>query len=149
IRWYDPKVRAQLISGIKRVTDAIAIAADVPKDKMPEYIMRGTAGPMFSDEEASKRAQRPLALALGKDRVLPGSPPSMGSEDFQDLASPYPETKILFIGIGCGPADVLEKLKKGIRPALNHNPGFRVELPAIAAGTRADAMVLLEFLKKK
>jgi hypothetical protein len=32
---------------------------------------------------------------------------------------------------------------------MNHNPRFQVELPAIAAGTRADAMLLLEFLKKK
>ena len=111
--------------------------------------MKGSAGPMFNDEEATKRAQRPLQLALGKDKVLPGGPPSMGSEDFQDLAAPYPETKILFVQIGCGPADVLEKLKQGIRPALNHNPGFRVELPAIAAGTRADAMLLLEFFKSK
>ncbi len=149
LRWYNPKVRAQLIAGIKRVTDAIAVAADVPKDKMPLYVMKGSAGPMFNDEVATKRAQRPLQLALGKDRVLPGPSPTMGSEDFQDLAAPYPETRVLFINIGCGPADVLEKLKKGIRPALNHNPGFRVELPAVAAGTRADALVLLEFLKKK
>src|SRR5258708_2229315 len=35
LRWYDPKVRAQLIEGMKRITDAIATAADVPKDKMP------------------------------------------------------------------------------------------------------------------
>jgi hippurate hydrolase len=104
---------------------------------------------MSNDAEAARRAQRPLQLALGKDKVLPGDPPSMGSEDFQDLASPYPETKILFVQIGCGPADVLEKLKQGIRPAMNHNPRFQVELPAIAAGTRADAMLLLEFLEKK
>jgi hippurate hydrolase len=149
LRWYDPKVRATLIAGIKRVTDAIAVAADVPKDKMPEYIMKGSAGPMFNDEEAAKRAQRPLQLALGKDKVLAGQPPSMGSEDFQDLAAPHPECKILFVQIGCGPADVLEKLKKGIRPALNHNPAFKVELPTIAAGTKADVMLLLEFLKKK
>jgi amidohydrolase len=149
LRWFDPKVRAQLIAGIKRVTDAIAVAADVPKDKMPKYVMKGTAGPMFNDEDAVKRAQRPLQLALGKDKVLPGDPASMGSEDFQDLALPYPDTKILFVQIGCGPADVLEKLKKGIRPALNHNPRFQVELPAVAAGTRADAMMLLEFLMKK
>src|SRR6516162_9381718 len=45
LRWFDPKVRAQLIAGIKRVTDAIAVAADVPPDKMPQYVMKGTAGP--------------------------------------------------------------------------------------------------------
>ncbi len=149
LRWFDPEVRERLIAGIKRVTDAIAVAADVPKDRMPQYVMRGTAGPMSNDAEAARRAQRPLRLALGKDKVLPGMPASMGSEDFQDLAAPYPGTRILFVHIGCGPADVLEKLKKGIRPPLNHNPLFRVELPTIAAGTRADAMLLLEFLKRK
>jgi hypothetical protein len=39
-------------------------------------------------------------------------------------------------------------MKKGVMPAANHNPKFKVELPAIAAGTRANAGVLLEFLKK-
>ena len=73
----------------------------------------------------------------------------MGSEDFQDLASPHPTTKILHVRIGCGPATVEEDVKKGIRPAANHNSKFKVELPAIAAGTKADSMVLLEFLRKK
>jgi hypothetical protein len=39
-------------------------------------------------------------------------------------------------------------MKKGDTPAANHNPKFKVELPAIAAGTRANAGILLEFLKK-
>jgi metal-dependent amidase/aminoacylase/carboxypeptidase family protein len=72
----------------------------------------------------------------------------MGSEDFQDLASPHPAAKILHVRIGCGPADVAEKIRQGQRPAPNHNPKFQVELPAIAAGTKADVMVLMEFLKK-
>jgi len=73
----------------------------------------------------------------------------MGSEDFQDLAAPHPTTRILFIHIGCGPADVRENTKKGLLPATNPNPKLKAELPALAAGTRADALVLLEFLKKK
>jgi hypothetical protein len=39
-------------------------------------------------------------------------------------------------------------MKKGDMPAANHNPKFKVELPAIAAGTQANAGILLEFLKK-
>src|SRR5439155_833561 len=145
IRWFDPKVREKLIEGIKRVTDAVAIAADVPKDRMPRYIMKGSAGPLVNDEEAVRRAEPALRLAVGESNVLSGLPTSMGSEDFQDLASPHPTTKILHIRIGCGPADVEEQIKKGNKPAANHNAKFKVELPAIAAGTKADAMVLLEF----
>jgi len=148
IRWFDQATRERLITGIKRVTDAIAIAADVPKDRMPRYIMKGSAGPVVNDEEAVRRAEPALQLALGSENLLPGLPTAMGSEDFQDLASPHPTTKILHVRIGCGPADVLENLKKDIRPAANHNAHFKVELPAIPAGTKADIMVLLEFLKK-
>jgi hippurate hydrolase len=149
IRWFEPSVREQLIEGIKRVTDAIAIAADVPKDRMPKYIMKGSSGPVICDEEAVRRAEPALVLALGESNVLPGLPTQMGSEDFQELASPHPTTKILHVRIGCGPADVVEAIKKGNRPAANHNSKFKVELPAIAAGTKADIMVLMEFLKKK
>jgi hippurate hydrolase len=148
LRWFDSKVREQMIEGIKRITDGIAAADDVPKDKMSRYILKGHAGPVVNDEEAARQADAALKRALGQDKVLPGLPPVMGSEDFQNLAAPHPTTKILLVWVGCGPADVLQAMKKGAMPAANHNPKFKVELPAIAAGTKANASVLLEFLKK-
>jgi len=148
IRWFDAKVREQLISGIKRVTDAIAIAADMPKDRMPRYIMKGSSGPVINDEEAVRRAEPALRLALGESHVLPALPISMGSEDFQDLASPHPTTKILHIRLGCGEPDVAEQIKKGNEPGASHSPKFKLELPTLASGSKADIMVLLEFLKK-
>jgi hippurate hydrolase len=149
LRWYDPKVREQMIEGIKRITDSIASAANMPKDRMPKYVMKGTSGPVVNDEEMVKRSEPLLRLVLGKDKVAAGNPPVMGSEDFQDLAHPHPTTKILWIEVGCGPADVVENIKRGVRPAANHNPKFKVELPAIAAGTKANAAVVLDLLKKK
>jgi hippurate hydrolase len=148
IRWFEPAVREKLIAGIKRVTDAIAVAADVPSDRMPRYIMKGSAGPLINDEEAVRRAEPALRLALGEKNAVPGLPTAMGSEDFQDLASPHPTTKILHVRIGCGPADLEEQAKRGQKPAAGHSSRFKVELPSIAAGTKADAMVLLEFLRK-
>ena len=71
LRWFEPKVREQLIAGIKRITDAIAVAADVPKDKMPEYVMKGSSFPVINSDEAAPHAEAALRLALGKDRVLP------------------------------------------------------------------------------
>jgi len=148
IRWFEPAVREKLIAGIKRVTDSIAKAADIPQDRMPQYIMKGSAGPLVNDEEAVRRAEPALRLALGEDKAVPGLPTAMGSEDFQDLASPHPTTKILHVRIGCGPRDLDEQIKQGNRPAPGHNAKFKVELPTIAAGTKVDVCVLLEFLKK-
>ena len=121
----------------------------MPKDKMPKYIMKGHSGPVVNDEEATRRGEASIKAILGDDKHLPGPPPVMASEDFQDLAAPHPTTKILFIQIGCGPADVLADMKKGVMPAANHNPKFKVELPTIAAGTKANVAVLLDALKKK
>jgi len=148
IRWFKPEIREKLIAGIKRVTDAAAMAAGVPKDKMPRYVMRGTAGPLINDEEAVRRAEPAIRLALGDKNSVPGSSVSMGSEDFQDLASPHPATKILYVRIGCGPVDLEEQRKRGNSPAPGHNSKFKVEMPTLAAGTKADAVILLEFLKK-
>ena len=120
LRWFDPKVRLQMIDDIKRVTDSIAVAAGMPKDKMPTYVMKGTSGPVVNDEELARRAQPALALALGKYMVQPAPREGMGSEDFQLLAEPYPETKILYIAIGSGPADVEELRKKGTPPGSTH-----------------------------
>ncbi len=147
IRWFEPEVREKLIAGIKRVTDAIATAAEIPADRMPRYVMKGSAGPLVNDEEAVRRAEPAIRLALGDDNSVPGLPTAMGSEDFQDLASPHPTTKILHVRIGCGPKDLALRLKQGNPPAPGHNSKFKVELPTIAAGTKADAMVLLEFLR--
>jgi hippurate hydrolase len=148
IRWFKPEVREKLIAGIKRVTDAAAMAAGVAPDKMPRYIMKGTAGPLINDEEAVRRAEPAIRLALGDENSVPGLSVSMGSEDFQDLASPHPTTKILYVRIGCGPVDLEEQKKRGKSPAPGHNSKFKVELPTLAAGTKADALILLEFLKK-
>lgn len=148
IRWFKPEVREKLIDGIKRVTDAAAVAAGVPKDRMPRYIMRGTAGPLINDDEAVRRAEPAIRLALGDDKFVPAPSVSMGSEDFQDLASPHPTTKILYVRIGCGPVDLDEQKKRGVYPAPGHNSKFKVELPTLTAGTKADALILLEFLKK-
>ncbi len=148
IRWFELAVREKLIAGIKRVTDAIAVAAEVPADRMPRYVMKGSAGPLINDDEAVRRAQPALQLALDEKNAVPGLPTAMGSEDFQDLASPHPAAKILHVRIGCGPTDLEEQNKKGNKPGASHSSKFKVELPTLAAGTKADTMVLLEFLKK-
>src|SRR5262249_962139 len=110
LRWFDPKVREKMIEGIKRITDRIPAAPGFPKDKMPKHIMKGHAGPVVNAKEASRQAEAALERVLGQDKVLPGLPPVMGSEDFQNLAAPRPATKILLIWIGCGPADVLQAM---------------------------------------
>lgn len=149
LRWYETAVRDKMIERIKTVTEANAVAAGVPEERLPTYKMKGYALPVINDEEAVNRARPVLIAALGEDKVLPGIPPVMGSEDFPMLAAPHEDTQILFVEIGSGKPDVFTNyMKHGIMPPMNHNPKFQVELPAVVTGVKANSVLLLEFLKK-
>ena len=69
-----------------------------------QKLMKREHGKRFrSGGPAVKRAEPAIRLALGEEKSVPGLPTQMGSEDFQDLASPHPAAKILHVRIGCGP----------------------------------------------
>ncbi|MFK8329674.1 amidohydrolase [Pseudomonas sp. BJa5] len=149
LRWYDEQVRERLIAGIKSVTQGVLVMNDMPADYQAKYTMKGHATPVVNGKAQTELAQAALVQQLGADKVLPGMPPLMGSEDFHMLASPYPGTQVLFIEVGSGKPDVYKNLveKKQLPAAMNHTPGFVVELPAIATGVRAVSATLTAFFK--
>lgn len=152
LRWYNETEREQMIKGVKSVTDNISRMYNMPKDRMPVYNMKSYATAVINDHpEDVKTARTVLQKALGKDHVVEGLPPVMGSEDFQMLATPYPDTRILYIEVGAGKADVLTNyMKKGILPILNHNPRYQIEQPSttIAAATAGLTATVMAFLPK-
>jgi hippurate hydrolase len=147
LRWYSENVRETMVSGIRSVTDNIANMYNMPPDRMPEYIFNGHSGPLVNREDDAERARAAMELALGKDKVMQGFPPVMGSEDFQNLISGLPDARSLFVEIGAGKPEVFENAKKGILPeVLNHNPRYVIEPGSVATGTLALSAVVMEFL---
>lgn len=149
LRWYEESVRTQLIDAIKRETDGIATAAGVPEDLMPEYTMKGYADPVYNDEALVAKATPALEQALGKEAIMPGFPPVMGSEDFPMLVAGLDDVKTLFVEVGGGAQDVVKTyMETGKLPPLNHNPKFEIVDPdlAIATAIKANSALLLEFL---
>ncbi|UVE16927.1 amidohydrolase [Pseudomonas sp. LS44] len=147
LRWYDQQMRERLIAGIKSVTSGVLVMNDVPEGYAAKYTMKGYSTPVINAKVQTEQAQAALVAQLGADKVLPGMPPVMGSEDFHMLASPYPDTPVVFIAVGSGKPDVYKNLveKQQLPPSMNHTSGFVVELPAIAAGARAMSATLLAF----
>jgi amidohydrolase len=150
LRWYSRSARDQLIAMVKQMTDAIAVGNGVPSDRMPEYENAQSITPVINDDGLVTEMRPVLEQTLGKGNVYPGLPMQMGSEDFQMLVDPVKNVKILHMEVGVAKPDVVKGfLEKGTMPAyVNHHPKFQVELPAIAAGVKANAAVLLELLKK-
>ena len=120
----------------------------MPDDKMPEYIMKGTAGPVINDEAEVVRVRRALSKELGEEKILEGIPPVMISEDFPMLASPFPDVPTLFVEIGTGEPDAYANfIERAQHPAvLNHNPRYTVDIGAIEVGTVALTTVVREYL---
>jgi len=150
LRWYNEAEREQMIKGIKAVTDNIAHMYNMPEDRMPVYNMKSYATAVINNSpEDVKTAHDAMQKAMGKDKVVEGLPPVMGSEDFQMLATPYPDTRILYIEVGSGKADVFSNyVDKGILPFLNHNPRYQLEKPTIAAATVGLTAAVMAFMPK-
>jgi amidohydrolase len=150
IRWYSRAARDQIIAMVKQMTDAIAVGNGMSSERMPVYESTSTITPVINDDGLVAQVRPALAVALGKENVYPGLPMLMGSEDFQMLGEPIEGVKILHMEVGVAKPEVVSGfLQQGSTPAyMNHHPKFQVELPAIAAGVKANSAVLLELLKK-
>ncbi|MBU59945.1 MAG: amidohydrolase [Alcanivorax sp.] len=149
LRWYEKSVRDQMIEAIKRETNGIARAAGVAEDNMPDYTFKGYSEPVYNDETLARHAQGLLAEGLGKEAVMPGFPPVMGSEDFPMLVAGIEDTKTLFMEVGGGPADVVKTyMATGKLPPMNHNPKFEIIEPrrAITTAVKANSLLLLDAL---
>jgi amidohydrolase len=150
LRWYKPEVRDQMVAMVKQMTDAIAVSYGMPTDRMPEYSASQTISPVINDDGLVAAIRPALERALGKNNVYPGLPMQMGSEDFQMLGDPIKGVKILHMEVGVAKPEVLKAFMQtgAMPPYMNHHPKFKVELPAIAAGVKANSAVLLALLKK-
>ncbi|MEP5051070.1 MAG: amidohydrolase, partial [Alloalcanivorax venustensis] len=151
LRWYEKPVREQMIEAIKRETNGIARAAGVADDKMPEYTLKGYSEPVYNDEALAEQAQQTLAAGLGKDVLMPGFPPVMGSEDFPMLVAGIEDARTLFMEVGGGAPDVVKNyMEKGELPPPNHNPKFEIINPrlAITTAVKANSLLLLDALAR-
>lgn len=150
LRWYEKPVRQQMLDAIKRETNGIARAAGVADDKMPEYTLKGYSEPVYNDEALAEQAQQTLAAGLGKEALMPGFPPVMGSEDFPMLVAGIEDARTLFMEVGGGAPDVMKNyMATGELPPLNHNPKFEIINPrlAITTAVKANSLLLLDALK--
>ncbi|MES2921168.1 MAG: amidohydrolase [Verrucomicrobiota bacterium] len=150
IRWYSRPARDKIIAMVKQMTDAIATGNGVPSDRMPEYATTQSVTPVINDDGLVAEVRPALQQALGRENVYPGLPLQMASEDFPMLGDPIKGVKILHLEVGVAKPEVLKAFMANgtLPPHMNHHPKFQVELPAIAAGVKANAAVLLELLKK-
>lgn len=148
LRWYDPKVRDQLVAGIESISNGIARTYGMPEDQLPEITMKGHSTPLVNDEPLAARMAEPLKALLGEEAVVTELPPATGSEDVHLLKGPHTDVPFNFLIVGVADPEVFAEAVasgKGL-PYSAHNPNFVVDLEAIPLGTRVAAVSMLELM---
>ena len=135
IRTFDPVMREQVFTELKRVAQGVAAAHGASVDSQ---VPDAPGVPVtYNNPELLARIRPSLVAVVGADKVRE-LPLSTGAEDFAFYALQVPS---VFFYVGATPA--------GTDPATaaaNHSPDFFVDERALDVGTRALLQVSLDYL---
>lgn len=148
LRSYRAETRVHLIESIKRITRALAEAAGMPPEKMPEVIVsEESASALYNQPEFAEAVRKSLEKELGKEQVIPREP-SMGAEDFSEFGMTADKVPLCMFWLGTQPPEkVREAKEQGKNPPSLHSPFFKPEPePTLRTGVRALTAAALDVL---
>ncbi|BBZ25312.1 amidohydrolase [Mycolicibacter hiberniae] len=148
LRWFNPQVREQMLTGIRAICTGIARSYGMPDDRLPTITMAGGAPPLVNDPALTDRVATALGDLLGESHVLRDLPAGTGSEDCHLLKGPHHEVPLAYLLVGIADPKVYAKCaERGqLFPYAPHSPDYVIDLSAIPAGTRIAARGMLELL---
>jgi amidohydrolase len=149
VRTYKEEVRQKVLSSIERITKGIAIAADVPDNRLPlvEVVETEFTPATFNNPELSRRIAGVFEKSLGKENVVK-TDPVMGGEDFGrfNLNDQIPGF-IFWLG-AVEPTKIAKSRAEGTTlPSLHSSQFAPMAEPTIFTGVKAMTLAALELLK--
>jgi hippurate hydrolase len=149
VRSYPVEVQKKLIDGIRRIARGEAIAAGLPKDKMPEISISETAPSTFNTAQFSDRLRTLFTDHFGAQRVVE-TKPIMASEDFSQYWRADESKQAVIFWVGGTPRDKWEAAggDETRLPGL-HSPLWAPDADAvISTAIEALTVASLDVLKK-
>ncbi|MGX6647101.1 M20 metallopeptidase family protein [Maricaulaceae bacterium MS644] len=124
VRSYTDEVRQDLLTGIERVANGIAMAAGLPEELMPVIEIDETYTPaVYNDPALSTRAGQILEARFGEQVAT--TDPVTGGEDFSRYGRTDEDVPIFMFWVGGAPMDVWQEYQaRGETPPANHSPFF-------------------------
>jgi amidohydrolase len=151
MRSFDDAQRDAMIADVQRIAKGIAIAGNVPEDRMPIVtISKSEYTPVtFNDPALADKFRTVAKAALGPQNLVE-TKPSMASEDFGEWALPDHSVPIFCFWLGASdPAKVAESARTGIPLPATHSPNFApIPEPSLRAGITAMTAMSLVLLNK-
>lgn len=148
LRSYTAEVRAQMIAAIERIVKNLAIAADVPAEKMPKVAVKDEYTPVaYNDPVLTKRLMAVFAQHIGAGNVIEMEP-VMGGEDFGRYGQIEPKIPSLIYWLGAVDREQYAASKAGGAPLPSlHSAFFAPEYePTIRTGVAMMTAAGLELL---
>ncbi|MEZ5983062.1 MAG: peptidase dimerization domain-containing protein [Parvularculaceae bacterium] len=150
VRSYEDDVRAQLLSGIKRIALAQAESAGLPENLAPDVSIEPDYTPSTYNEPAlTTRVMGAVAASIGEERVYE-RPPSMGGEDFSMFSRTADKIPAVIFWVGGADPKVFKAAQegKGPKPPANHSPFYApLPEPALKLGVQSMTSAAIELLK--
>lgn len=148
LRTYSDAVRDQIIAAVRKTAEGVAVAYNIPADRMPIVNVSQTeiTPPVFNDPVLVERMRGVAVQVLGEEHVQKCDP-TMGSEDVGlfSLDSTIPE--VLFWVGAVDPAKLAESKRTGVPLPGPHSPLFApVYEPTIRTGVTAMTAMALNIL---
>lgn len=150
VRSYTDETRERLLSGIKRIAEGEAIAAGMPKDRMPIVKLVDDFVPAtFNTEKLTRRVSDLFAQRFGKNNIVQ-QPPVMGGEDFSEYYRADKSIESMIFWLGAVERKKWEAAKgdPSQLPSLHSSKFAPDAAPTLAMGVEAMTAAALDLLKK-
>ncbi|MBB5719388.1 hippurate hydrolase [Stakelama sediminis] len=151
VRSYSDETRKKLLDGIARIARGEAVAAGMPKDKMPVVTVKDDYTPAtYNTEPLSGEMMLLFAKRFGDDHVMQ-IPATMGGEDFGQYYRADKSMQSLIFMVGGVPKTQWEAFKKGELelPPLHSAHWAPDAVAVISTATEAMTAAALDILKKQ
>ena len=148
LRSYQAETREKLIASVKRITQSLAEAANMPADKMPLVTVTDeSASALYNQPAFTSEVRKAIGNSLGADRVVTREP-VMGAEDFSEFGMTGEKVPLCMFWLGTqSPESIAEAKAKGVTLPSLHSPFFKpVPEPTIETGVKAMTSTVLSLM---
>lgn len=149
-RVFSDKAYKNVVDGVKRIADGVAIAAGVPQDRMPvvTVLENETLPSAYNNPALNARVKTALTGALGAANVGDDEP-VMYSEDFGLFGLPGRAIPVVMFSLGVAdPAQLAQAQAKGEALPGPHTSRFLpLPEPSLATGVKAMSAAATQLLQ--
>ena len=151
VRFFSDEVYLQIIEGLERITQGIALSAGLPEEKFPDVIpLEGLTPPLQNDPDLVKKGVYSMGKMLGSGRMFEVNPSTVG-EDFGKYGRTSEKVPIALFWLGAvEKGKYKDHIENGTPLPGLHNAAFHPDFyPTFRGGVAAMTRTMIDLLNEE